>query len=107
MFKSKYIICTTLFVTFLTITSLIKNKSRLLEKQITNLNTKIISKEKDINEAQLGVGYSAIGSGFTIGVNNYRPISYSRIFLQISDFSLSQNKFSHLNNFNEKKIQKK
>ena len=41
MFKSKYIICTTLFVTFLTITSLIKNKSRLLEKQITNLNTKI------------------------------------------------------------------
>ena len=112
MFKSKYIICTTLFVTFLTITSLIKNKSRLLEKQITNLNTKITSKEKDINEAQLDFYYLSSPAEIekklnTIGVNNYQPISYSRIFLQISDFSLSQNKFSHLNNFNEKKIQKK
>ena len=42
MFKTKYIICTTLFVTFLIITSVIKNKSRLLEKQITNLNIKLI-----------------------------------------------------------------
>ena len=57
MFKKKYIICATLFLAFLIITSFIKNKSRLLEKQTTNLNIKIISKEKDINEAQLDFYY--------------------------------------------------
>ena len=46
MFRTKYIICTTLFLTFLIITSLIKNESRLLEKKIINLNIKILSKKK-------------------------------------------------------------
>ena len=45
MFKTKYVICTILFITFLVVTSFVKNKSRLLEKQITNLNIEIISKE--------------------------------------------------------------
>ena len=57
MFKTKYVICTALFVTFLVITSLIKNESRLLEKKINNLNIEIASKEKDYNEAQLDFNY--------------------------------------------------
>ena len=38
MFKTKLIISIFIFVTFLIITSVIKNKTRILEKEITNLN---------------------------------------------------------------------
>ena len=46
MFKTKLIISISIFVTFLIITSVIKNKTRILEKEITNLNLKILSKKK-------------------------------------------------------------
>ena len=112
MFKKKYIICTTLFLAFLIITSFIKNKSRLLEKQITNLNIKIASKEKDINETQLDFYY--LSSPVEIekklskmNFKNYTPIAYSKIFLTISDYNSNQIKFSTLDNLNEKKTQKK
>ena len=42
MFKTKLIISISIFITFLIITSVIKNKTRILEKEITNLNLKIL-----------------------------------------------------------------
>ena len=42
-----------------------------------------------------------------IGFNNYQPIKYSNIYFNISDLTEIKNKFSNLNNFNGKKIQKK
>ena len=42
-----------------------------------------------------------------IGFNNYQPIKYSNIYLNISDFYKIQNKTSNLNNFNGKKRSKK
>ena len=112
MFKSKYVICTILFITFLIVTSFVKNKSRLLEKQITNLNIEIKSKEKDVNETQLDFYYLSSPAKLEkklsiIGFNNYQPISYSKIFFKVSDFTLNENKFSTLNYLDEKKIQKK
>jgi hypothetical protein len=112
VFKTKYIICLTIFVIFLIITSFVKNKSRLLEKGIISLNVEIKTKEKNLNEAQLDFYYLSSPAKLEkklsiIGFNNYQPISYSKIFLRLSDFSLSQNKFSTLKNLNEKKIQKK
>ena len=41
MFKKKIIISITIFVTFLVITSAIKNKTRLIEKNISNLKVLI------------------------------------------------------------------
>ena len=35
MFKSKYIVSVTIFITFLIITSSIKNKTRVIERQIS------------------------------------------------------------------------
>ena len=112
MFKIKYVICTALFVFFLVITSFIKNESRLLEKKINNLNIEIASKEKDYNEAQLDFNYLSSPAEIekkltSIGLNDYQPISYSKIFLKISDFTSGQNKYSTLNKLNEKKTQKK
>tara|TARA_E500000178_G_C16868045_1_gene682956 strand:- start:497 stop:835 length:339 start_codon:yes stop_codon:yes gene_type:complete len=112
MFNSKFIISTIIFVIFLIITSTIKNKTRIIEKKIFNLNVEILAKSKDINETQLDFYYLTSPEEIEkrlneIGFNNYKPISYSKIFLNISDFTQIKSKLSNLKNFNEKKIQKK
>ena len=108
MFKTKIIISLSLFVTFMIITSAIKNKARFIEKQISSLNIKILSKKKDINEAQLDFYYLTSPAEiekklYIIGIDNYQPISYSKIFFDIQDFRKLQKKISNLKNFNEKK----
>ena len=52
MFKTKFIITTVVFIIFLLITSVIKNKTRIIETN-RKYKFKILSKEKDFNEAQL------------------------------------------------------
>ncbi len=101
MFKTKFIISISIFVIFLIITSAIKNKTRIIEKQISNLNTNILLKKKDINEAQLDFYYLSSPSEIEkkldmIGFNKYQPIKFSNIFFDISDFTKIQNKISNL-----------
>ena len=112
MFKSKIIISSIIFISFLIFTSIIKNETRIIEKKILNLNSKILSKEKDINETQLDFYY--LTSPFEIekrlnliGFKNYKPISYSNIFFEISDFTRMENKITNLQVLNEKKLKKK
>ena len=112
MFKMKFIITLSIFISFLIVTSTIKNKTRVIEKKISNLSTKIIIKTKDINEAQLDFHYLTSPAEIEkrlsmIEFNNYQPIKYSSIFFNISDFTEIQNKISNLKNIHEKKIQKK
>ena len=112
MFKMKFIIAITVFISFLLVTSTIKNKTRVIEKNISNLNTKIFIKTSDINETQLDFDYLTSPAEIekkisVIGFDNYQPIKYSSIFFDISDFNEIQNKFSNLQKINEKKIQKK
>ena len=109
MFRSKIIICITIFITFLVLTSAIKNKTRIIEKQIIHLNNKILLQKKDFNEAQLEFYYLTSPAEIEkklslIGYSNYQPIKYSNIFFKISDFDNIQKKFSNLKNLNEKKI---
>jgi len=112
MFKTKFIISLTILVIFLLTTSAIKNKTRVIEKQITNLNKIILIKEKNINEAELDFHYLTSPVEIEkkiniIGLNNYEPIKYSNIYLKISDYNIIHNKISNLNNLNGEKIQKK
>ena len=100
MFRSKIIICITIFITFLVLTSAIKNKTRIIEKQIIHLNNKILLQKKDFNEAQLEFYYLTSPAEIEkklslIGFSNYQPIKYSNIFFKISDFDI-KNKFSNL-----------
>ena len=46
MYKMKFIISISIFVSFLIITSVVKNKTRIIEKQISNLNFKNLKKKK-------------------------------------------------------------
>ena len=112
MFKMKFIIASSIFISFLLFTSTIKNKTRVIEKNISNLTTKIFIKTSDINETQLDFDYLTSPAEIEkkisiIGFDNYHPIKYSRIFFDISDFTEIQNKISNLKKPDKKKIQKK
>ena len=112
MFRTKFMISISIFVILLLATSVIKNKTRVIEKQISNLNKIILVKEKNVNEAELDFYYLTSPEELEkklnlIGFNNYQPIKYSNIYFNISDLTEIKNKFSNLNNFNGKKIQKK
>ena len=112
MFKMKFIIALSVFISFLLVTSAIKNKTRVIEKKISNLTTKIFIKTSDINETQLDFDYLTSPAEIEkkisiIGFDNYQPIKYSSIFFDISEFTEIQNKISNLKNIDEKKIQKK
>ena len=112
MFKTKFLISTVIFVFFLIITSIVKNKTRIIEKNISELNIKIFNKNKNINESQLDFYYLTSPSEIekrlnNLGIENYQPISFSKIFLEISDFTKIKHKISNLQESNEKKIQNK
>ena len=112
MFKMKFIISISLFISFLLFTSTIKNKTRVIEKNISNLTTKIFIKTNDINETQLDFHYLTSPAEIEkklniIGSENYQPIKYSRIFFDISDITEEQKKISNLEKINEKKKKKK
>ena len=112
MFKTKFIISTLLFITFLLITSAIKNKTRVLEKKIYSLNNKILKIERDLKETQLDFYYLTSPKEIEkkihiIGLENYQPIKFSNIFFNISDFTKLNNKISNFKNPDEKKFKKK
>ena len=101
MLRTKFIISSIIFIIFLIITSAVKNKTRILEKKITNLSNDILLKRKDINETQLDFYYLSSPKEVEkklniIGFNDYSPISNSKIFLNISDFTKINNKISNL-----------
>ena len=112
MFKTRIFITTFIFITLLIITSVIKNKTRVTEKQIYILNSKILIKQKSINEAQLDFHYLTSPAEIEkklkeLAFNDYQPIKYSNIFLNISDFTKIQDKISKVKTLNEKKFKQK
>ncbi len=107
MFNPRFIVAISIFISFLVITSAVKNKTRILEKQITNLNTKISHKKKDINETQLDFYYLTSPAEIEkklklLGFEIYKPIKYSNIFFDISHLTDINNKVSKLKTFDEK-----
>ena len=112
MLNKKLIISSVIFVLLLLITSTIKNKTRIIEKKILNLNTQILIKKKDVNETQLDFYYLTSPLEIEkrlkiIGLENYQPIVHSKIFFDISEFTKIKNKITNLKRPNEKKIKKK
>tara|TARA_B100001094_G_C17443748_1_gene444860 strand:- start:72 stop:410 length:339 start_codon:yes stop_codon:yes gene_type:complete len=111
MFRSKIIISIFIFLIFLIITSIIKNKTRIVEKKIYYLKLKISSQKKDINESQLDFYFLSSPAKIEkkikkIGQYNYSPIKNSKIFLSVSDFTDIQKKLSKFKNKDDKKTKK-
>ena len=67
-----------------------KNKTREIEKKIINLNNKNNLKIKDLFESQLDFSYltspSLIETFISQTDDQYIPMQYSKIFLNIKDF---------------------
>ena len=111
MFKSKITTSITIFIILLVATSIIKNKTRVIEKELYRLSKKISLKEKDINEAQLDFYFLSSPSQIekkikVFGDDIYSPIENSNIFFIFSNFKDIQTKLSILNNKDEKKKKK-
>ena len=112
MFNSKLIFTLFVFTFFLTITSIIKNQSRILEKQILGLSSNILSKEKNLSEAELEFYYLSSPNGIEKKIKKkelrkFEPIKHSKIFNNVDDLIIFEKKLSNLINKNEKKIKKK
>ena len=91
MFKSKIIISTIIFLFFLIITSIIKNQTRILEKELYKLNKKISFQARDINESQLDFYFLSSPAQIEkkieiLGQNYYLPIKSSKVFLNLTNF---------------------
>ena len=112
MFNSKLFFSLAVFTFFLILTSLVKNQSRIIEKQIKGLNINIITKEKNISEAEMEFSYLSSPNKIEKKFNRrdlekFEPIKYSNIFYDLHDFNTLKKKLSNLINIDEKKIRKK
>jgi len=112
MFKLKICISIIIFSFLIIFTSIVKNQARSLEKKIYNLEKIVQIKEKDFYESQLDFTYITSPSNIDqkvsrLDLEEYYPMEYSKIFLDISNLINLEQKIVTQDKHNEKKIQKK
>ncbi len=108
MFKMKFIVSILLFSTLLVVTSIIKNQTRVIEKEIFKKNIVIASLKKDLNETELDYFYLSSPGYLSKKINEmallqYEPMDYSRIYLNYQDFLNAKKKLTTIKGLNEKK----
>ena len=96
-------LATIIFLFFLIITSIIKNQTRILEKELYKLNKKISFQARDINESQLDFYFLSSPAQIEkkieiLGQNYYLPIKSSKVFLNLANFIDMKKKVSKINN---------
>tara|TARA_B100001121_G_C18120951_1_gene358918 strand:+ start:195 stop:503 length:309 start_codon:yes stop_codon:yes gene_type:complete len=96
MFKIKILFSIIMFSILLFGTSIIKNKTREIEKKIISINNINNFKVKDLVESQLDFSYLTSPSMIETLINQtddqYIPMQHSKIFLNMSDFLNLENK---------------
>ena len=112
MFKINLIVSIFVFSILLIITSAVKNKTRIIEKNIYKIDRKIATIEKDLHETQLDYFYVSSPGYLSEKIKQlafieYMPMDFSRIYLNYIDFTNAQSKTTILKKNNEKKTQKK
>ena len=112
MSKIKLIISITIFAFLISITSTIKNQTRVIEKDLYKINKRIANLEKDLDETQLDFFYLTSPKILSKRLKkldqvDYTPMDFSRIYLSYNDFINFHNKISTLKKSNEKKTKKK
>lgn len=97
--SSKLIISIVVFSGLLFFTSIIKNKTRVLEKNITSYQKKISYLEKELYESQLDFYYltspKILQEKLSFLTNEeYSYMNISKIYLDLNDFLEDQKKIS-------------
>ena len=111
MFNKKLFVSLVIFSTLMVFTSIIKTKTRLIEKNINFNEKKIAILENEIYESQLDYYYLSSPDYLTKKIieysnEEYLSIKYSRIYFTLDEF-LEGQKNTVKYTKNEKKIQKK
>ena len=91
MFKKSLILSLTVFFTLMIITSVIKNKTRNLEKEIEKINKEVAFLEKQLSDAEIDYIYLSSPKKLkkylsTLGKEEYLSFDHSRIFFSIELF---------------------
>ena len=91
MFKKSLIFSLTVFFTLMIITSLIKNKTRNLEKEIEKINKEVAFLEKQLSDAEIDYIYLSSPNKLkkslsALGKEEYLSFDHSRIFFSIEQF---------------------
>ena len=112
MNRIKFFTITIVFLFLLVGTSVVKNKTREIEKKINNISEKVSYLENDVNETELDYSYLTSPAMIekrikNLDNNDYIIMEYSKIFKNISSFINLNNKFLTQEIINEKKVQKR
>lgn len=91
MFKKSLIFSLTVFFTLMIITSLIKNKTRNLEKEIEKINKEVTFLEKQLSDAEIDYIYLSSPKKLEkylsiLGKEEYLSFDHSRIFFSTEQF---------------------
>ena len=91
MFKKSLILSLTVFFTLMIITSVIKNKTRNLEKKIEKINKEIAFLEKQLSDAEIDYIYLSGPEKLkkylsTFNKEKYLSFDHSRIFFSTERF---------------------
>ena len=97
--KLRLFISIGIFAILISITSAIKNQTRIIEKDIYKINKRIVILKKDLNETQLDFFYLSSPKNLSKNLQNldlvdYAPMDFSRIYLSYDDFINFKNKIS-------------
>ncbi len=101
MSKINFIISIVVFAILLSITSTVKNETRVLEKKIFKLENKVSVLKKDVLETELEYAYLTSPKNITNKINllsilEYFPMDTSRIFINFNEFLKQDKKISNL-----------
>ena len=99
MLDKKILISLVIFSFLMFFTSLVKNKTRIIEKNIDHLETKIGYIKNNLYEAQLDYFYLSSPSNIEKKIlefsdAEYYSIEYSQIYFSMNDFLNEKNKTS-------------
>ena len=101
MIKIKFLLTIFVFSFLLTITSIIKNQTRIIEKNIYKIDRKILVLKKDLSETELDYFYLSSPNNLSnrtkdLALIDYVPMDFSRIYLNYNDFLDSKKKITNL-----------
>lgn len=110
MIKTKLVISLIIFTLLMISTSVIKNKTHVIEKNITRYQENISVLKKSLHESQLDYFYLTSPSYISEKIKEYSdatyiPMNYSKIYFSYEDFVKEMHKSAEITH--EKKNNKK
>ena len=111
MFNKQLFISLIIFSVLMIFTSMIKTKTRIIEKNILIYEKKIANLQNNLHESELDYYYLSSPEVITKNIieysnEEYSSIDYSRIYFSLDQF-LNEKKKTTKSFINEKKIKKK